>query len=125
MPKISKENAPNVHDYGPALDRSGDLDGYTVNFVTITQGHSLAGMFTGLPGDRCPCPHWGYLLTGAITVTYADHEETYQAGDAFYMPPGHVPSAETGTSFVQFSPNQALAEVIAVMMRNAQDAMTH
>ncbi len=48
--------------------------------------------------------HWGYLLADRITVSYADHEETYQAGDAFYMPPGHVPAAETGTEFLQFSP---------------------
>jgi uncharacterized cupin superfamily protein len=120
MPKISKESAPNVQEYGPALDISGDLDDYTVNFVTIRQGHSLAGMFKGLPGNNCPCPHWGYLFTGKITVTYADHEEVYEAGDAFSMTPGHVPAAETGSEFVQFSPAEALAEVRAVMMRNAE-----
>ena len=121
MPMISKDSAPNVQEYGPALDLSGDLDGYTVNFVTIRQAHSLAGMFTGLPGDSCPCPHWGYLFAGKITVTYADHEEIYQAGDAFYMSPGHVPAGETGSEFVQFSPAAALAEVRAVMMRNTQE----
>ena len=77
-------------------------------------------MLKGLPGDRCPCPHWGYLFTGKITVTYADHEEVYQAGDAFYMSPGHVPTGETGSEFVQFSPAEALAEVRTAMMRNAQ-----
>ncbi len=87
MPKISKDSAPDVQDYGPATDSSGDLDDYTVNFVTIEQTHSLAGMFKGLPGEACPCPHWGYLFAGKITVTYADREEVYQAGDAFYMTP--------------------------------------
>lgn len=120
MPKISKHSAPDVQEYGPATDRSGDLDDYTVNFVTIEQTHSLAGMFKGLPGEACPCPHWGYLFAGKITVTYADREEVYQAGDAFYMSPGHVPAAEAGSEFVQFSPSEALAEVRAVMMHNAQ-----
>jgi hypothetical protein len=63
-------------------------------------------MLKGLPGDSCQCPHWGYMLAGKITVSYPDHEEVYQAGDAFYMTPGHVPAAETGSEFIQFSPRQ-------------------
>lgn len=123
MPKISKETAPDVNDLGPALDIGGHLDDFTVDFVTIRQGHSLEAMLKGLPGDRCPCPHWGYVFAGNITVKYADREESYQAGDAFYMSPGHVPGAETGTEFVQFSPKEQLAEVMAVMAGNAQRAM--
>jgi hypothetical protein len=121
MPKISKESAPNVQEYPSALDRSGPLEDYTVNFVTVRQAASPAALLKGLPDDRCPCPHWGYLFTGKITVAYADREEVYQAGDAFYMTPGHVPTAETASEFVQFSPADALAEVRAVMMRNAQE----
>jgi len=98
VPKLSKDSAPDVQDAGPAIDRSGDLDDTTVSFVTIRQGHSLAPLLRGLPGDSCQCPHWGYLLAGKITVSYADREETYQAGDAFYMTPGHVPAAETRSS---------------------------
>ena len=71
MPKISKETAPTVEDSGPALDISGPVDDYTVDFVTIRQEHSLAELLKGLPGDSCPCPHWGYLFAGKITVTYA------------------------------------------------------
>lgn len=125
MPKISKDTAPDVEDFGAAQDASGQVDDYTVNFVTIRQTHSLAGMFKGLPGEACPCPHWGYLFAGKITVNYADHHEVYVAGDAFYMSPGHVPAAEAGSEFVQFSPREALADVRAVMMLNAngmQDA---
>jgi quercetin dioxygenase-like cupin family protein len=120
MPKMSKESAPSVDDAGPALDQSGELDGYMVEFVTIRQGHSLAGLFTGLPGDRCPCPHFGYLFKGRLTVTYADREEIYEAGDAFIMSPGHVPAAETGSEFVQFSPADEAAKVYAVIKTNAQ-----
>ena len=42
-------------------------------------------MLKGLPGDSCQCPHWGYLFAGQITVSYADREEVYEPGDAFYM----------------------------------------
>jgi hypothetical protein len=123
MPKLSKDTAPNVQDAGPAIDRNGDLDDTTVDFVTIRQTHSLAPLLRGLPGDSCQCPHWGYLLAGKITVSYADHEEAYQAGDAFYMPPGHVPAAEAGTEFIQFSPRDQLAVTVAAMKANAQSAM--
>jgi hypothetical protein len=124
MPKISKDSAPKVQDFGLGIDRGGHLaDDYAVDFVTIRQGHSLAEMLRGLPDDSCPCPHWGYLFAGKITVTYADRAEVFEAGDAFYMAPGHVPAAETGTEFVQFSPAAQLAEVNAVMLANAQRAM--
>ena len=123
MPKLSKDSAPNVQDAGPAVDRGGDLEGTTVSFVTIRQAHSLAPLLRGLPGDRCQCPHWGYLLAGTITVSYADREETYQAGDAFYMTPGHVPAAAEGTEFIQFSPTGQLAETTAVIEANAQRLM--
>jgi hypothetical protein len=123
VPKISKDTAPDVEDFGPAIDRGGQLDDYTVDFVTIREGHSLAPVLKGLPGDSCQCPHWGYMLAGKITVSYPDHEEVYQAGDAFYMTPGHVPEAETGSEFIQFSPRQQLAETVAVIKANAQRMM--
>jgi hypothetical protein len=77
-------------------------------------------MLKGLPGDRCQCPHWGYLFTGTIIVRYADHEETINAGQAFYMAPGHVPEAIEACELIQFSPAEELREVIEVMSRNAQ-----
>ena len=123
MPKLSKDSAPNVQDAGPAIDRGGDLEETTVDFVTIRQSHSLAPLLRGLPGDSCQCPHWGYLFAGKITVSYADREETYEAGDAFYMPPGHVPAAEAGTEFIQFSPREQLNETLAAMTANARQAM--
>ena len=40
-----------------------------------------------------------------------------------YMLPGHVPAAEAGTEFVQFSPREQLAETLAAMRANAARAM--
>src|ERR1022692_1393692 len=60
MPKISRESAAHVDDFGPAEDRHEDLAGYTTSFTTIRQGADLAPMLKGLPDDRCQCPHWGY-----------------------------------------------------------------
>ena len=54
--------------------------------------------------DRCPCPHWGYVVGGSITFAFADHEEVYEAGDVIYAPPGHIPRYAAGTEYVQISP---------------------
>ena len=103
MPKVSKASAPVVEDFGAGVDHSAQLDGYAVNFVSIRDAHDLAPLLAKLSGGRCQCHHWGYLVKGRITMRYADHEETIEAGDAFYFPPGHAPEAEAGTEHVQFS----------------------
>jgi hypothetical protein len=122
MPKVSKNSATDVKDFGVAEDRSADLDGYTVNFVSIRETHDLAPMLKGLPGGNCACPHWGYVLKGRLTVRYADHDEVIEAGDAFYMSPGHAPAAEAGTELVQISPTAELAETEAAIMKSMQEA---
>ena len=121
MAKTSSATADIVEDFGVAVDRSSELDGYAVNFVTITQSHDLAPMLAGLPTGKCTCPHWGYVLKGKVIVRYDDHEEVLEAGDAFYMAPGHAPEAEEGTELIQFSPADELAAVeaaIAAAMAN-------
>src|SRR3954451_22428701 len=115
MAKASTATANKVADYGVAIDRSSELDGYTVSFVSITQSHDLAPMLASLPTGKCTCPHWGYVVKGRVIVRYDDHEEVLEAGDAFYMPPGHAPEAEEGTELIQFSPTDQLAEVDAAL----------
>jgi len=117
MAKVSKQSAALVDDLGFAEDRHEDLAGYTVNFVTIRQDQDLAPMLKALPGGNCPCPHWGYVFSGQVTVTYADHVETIGAGEAYYMPPGHSPAAVAGTEFVQFSPADELAAMMDALMK--------
>ena len=122
MSKVSKESAEKFKDFGVAQDRSSDLDGYAVNFTSIVQSHDLAPMLAGLPGERCPCPHWGYVFKGRVIVRYDDHEEVLEAGDAFYMAPGHAPEAEAGTELLEFSPKEQLAQVEAAIVASMQAA---
>jgi Cupin len=120
MPSVSKDSAAHVEDFGIADDRHEDIDGYTVNFVSFRQDVDATPLLKGLPGDSCPCPHWGYVLKGRLTYRFADHEEVFEPGDAFYLPPGHVPVVQAGTEFVQFSPAAELREVDAVILKNIQ-----
>jgi hypothetical protein len=115
MARTSSATADTVKDYGPVEDRFSELGGYTVSFVTIREAQDLAPMLASLPEGRCACPHWGYLLSGRMLVHYADHDEVIEAGDAFYLPPGHVPEADAGTEIVQFSPTDELATTEAAI----------
>jgi len=121
MPKVSKESATQGGDFGPVTDRSDQLEGYSVNFTSFRENVDGTTLLKGLPDDRCQCPHWGYVLTGRATFRYADHEEVFDAGDAFYTPPGHIPvSHEPGTELVMFSPAEELKKTEDVMMKNMQ-----
>jgi hypothetical protein len=120
MPKASKQSASKVVDYGPAEDRTEEFGGYTMNFVSVRQQTDLAPLLKGLPNDSCQCPHWGYMFKGRMTIRYADREEVIEAGDAFYLPPGHVPAGDAGSEFVQFSPTDELRVSEAAMAANMQ-----
>ena len=123
MPKVSRESAAHVEDHGLVEDRHEDVLGYTVNFVSFRQDVDGTPLLKGMPDDRCQCPHWGYVLKGRVTYRFADRDEVFHAGDAFYLPPGHIPLADAGSEIVQFSPADELKLVADTMTQNAQRMM--
>ena len=65
----------------------------------------------------CQAPHWGYLLQGELTVTYADGtQEVINRGDLFYWPPGHTVKVGQDTEVILFSPQHEHSEVIEHML---------
>jgi hypothetical protein len=84
VPKVSKDSATQGGDFGPVVDRSDQLEDYTVNFTEVREDVDATPLMKGLPDDRCQCPHWGYVVNGKLTFRYADREEVFEAGDAFY-----------------------------------------
>ena len=62
----------------------------------------------------------GYVTKGRQTWTFGDREEVFEAGDAFYVEPGHIPVFEAGTEMIQFSPTaemKATDEAIRAYMQ--------
>ena len=91
----------------------GAWGGMVVEYIECPEQVDLDPMFKGLPGDKCSCPHWGYMLKGAMHIEYADGtEEKIRPGDVCYMPAGHTGSIEAGSAMVLFSP-EAEQKVIA------------
>jgi hypothetical protein len=118
MPKVSPETASQVQDLGVMVGRYEQLDGYMVGFETFREHADATPLFKGLPDDRCQSPHWGYVKAGRVRFKYADHDEVYEGGDAYYAPPGHVPVIEAGTEIVEFSPVAEYAETMEVVAPN-------
>src|SRR3989440_13097464 len=121
MAKVSKDSATQGGDHGPVVDRADQLDGYTVNFLTFVEDVDATPLLKGLPDDQCQCPHWGYVTKGRVTFRFGDRDEVFEAGDAFYTPPGHIPVRhEPGSEMVLFSPAEELKATDEAMMKNMQ-----
>jgi mannose-6-phosphate isomerase-like protein (cupin superfamily) len=110
MPKVSRDTASDVRQFGPVTDRREQMDGYLVEFVSFGADANLDGPLQALPDGMCQCPHFGYVIAGRMRFVFDDHEEVYEAGDAFYQPPGHRPYVDAGTELLQFSPADKIAE---------------
>jgi len=103
--------------------RGIDWGGQRVAVLSLPVGVDVAPLFQGLPNDMCPAPHWGYIIKGRVRVVYADApDEILQAGDVFYLPPGHIPVVEEDLEFFEVSPPAEMDDVLAAFARNAAAA---
>ena len=124
MPKASKATATDSMQVEGYEGHFENFDGgYTVGFETYTADADLSDLFKGLPDDRCQCPHWGVVLKGKLKYRGPDGEMVVEAGEAYYVPAGHLPYLYAGTEVIEFSPTIELHETLAVVEKNmAQSA---
>jgi hypothetical protein len=94
----------------------GNVRGYgTISgeYFTLSAGVDTTPLFQGLEGNLCQCPHWGFVLRGRITTTNAmGVQETVNANDLFYWPPGHNVKVEADAEIIMFSPQREHSLVI-------------
>ena len=62
------------------------------------------------------------MLTGKVTFKSAAGDETFETGDAYYVPPGHTPVLYAGTEVVEFSPTEQLQQTLDVVTKNMEAA---
>ena len=118
--RIAKQDIPVRINVPGAVARQkmdfGDAKGYGMissEYFSLGAGTDIAPLLQGLEGDLCQSPHWGYVLEGEITVTYADGQhEVVNGGDLFYWPPGHTVKVGQNAEVVLFSPQHAHGLVI-------------
>jgi hypothetical protein len=110
--KIAKSEVPVKINIPGAVARQmgnfGDARGYgrmAGEYFSLAAGVDIAPLLKGLENDLCQAPHWGYLISGEVTVTYGDgRAETVNGGDLFYWPPGHTVRVEKDAEIILFSP---------------------
>jgi hypothetical protein len=103
----------------------GDATGYgkiSGEYFTLAKGVDTAPLFQGLDGNLCHCPHWGFVLQGQITTTDKDgKEETVNANDLFYWPPGHTVRVDDDAEIIMFSPQREHTHVINHMIEMTKE----
>ena len=122
--RIAKKDVPVRINTPGAVARQqlnfGDATGYgkiSGEYFSLGAGADIASLLVGLEGDLCQSPHWGYVLQGELTVTYANHtQEVIRGGDLFYWPPGHTVKVGADAEVVLFSPQTEHSLVIDHML---------
>ncbi|HEU0104386.1 MAG TPA: hypothetical protein VFR07_18915 [Mycobacteriales bacterium] len=113
MKSLVREDVPVVIEGNGVEVRLQEIGGgMSTSFIRLPQGADLGPALVGLPGDSCQCPHWGYLLSGRLQMRTPDGDRVYEAGQAVYWAPGHVPVALENTEYVDFSPTEDFQVVI-------------
>lgn len=122
--RIAKQDIPVRIDVPGAVARQktefGSAAGFGMmggEYFSLGAGTDIAPLLQGLKGDMCQSPHWGYVIQGELTVTYADGtDEVIRGGDLFYWPPGHSVKVAADAEVVLFSPQHEHGEVIDHML---------
>lgn len=90
---------------GDLVTRYVEWNDMAMRYARVPAGTDMGPVLEGLPNDRCPSPHWGIVLEGAITLVHADGtQETTSAGEAYYWPAGHTAVAEEAVAFLEIGP---------------------
>jgi hypothetical protein len=118
--RITKNEVPAKIDVPGAKARQitdfGDVSGYGAiagEYFSLAAGTDIAPLLKGLEGDACHAPHWGFMISGEVVVTFTNGDEESCAGDdLFYWPPGHSVRVVQDAEVILFSPQ---AEHIAVI----------
>jgi hypothetical protein len=125
MPKVSKATVSSHQPIPGVLDAySQEIDGWTVSMESHSIDLDAAFLFKGAPNDQCQAPHIGYVLKGKYGVRTADGvEEVFEAGDAFFMRPGHTPIIFAGCEVVYFTRTEEANRELAAVMPNLMKYM--
>jgi hypothetical protein len=71
----------------------------------------MSPLLQGLPGDRCPSPHWGIVLAGSIHLVHGDGStETARAGEVYHWPAGHTATTDEPVVFLEVGPVEQMRQ---------------
>jgi hypothetical protein len=99
--------ARQLSDFGTAKGTFG------AEYFSLGAGADLAPLLVGLHDDLCQAPHWGYVISGAVVVTFSDGStEQCVTDDVFHWPAGHTVRVEEDAEIILFSPQDSHVPVM-------------
>lgn len=122
--KIAKDQIPAKINVPGAVARQatnfGDATGFGKmggEYFSLAAGVDIAPLLKGLEDDACQAPHWGYMISGEVVVSYTDGKvESCKANDLFYWPPGHSVRVAKDAEVILFSPQHEHTVVMDHML---------
>jgi hypothetical protein len=122
--RIPKEQIPVKINVPGAIARQspnfGDASGFTRmagEYFSLGAGTDIAPLLQGLKDNACDSPHWGYMISGEIVVSYTDGKvDTCRTNDLFYWPPGHTVRVVKDAEVILFSPLHEHTKVMDHML---------
>jgi hypothetical protein len=118
--RIAKQDVPTRIDVPGAVVRQTDDFGdaskhgpLAAEYLSLGAGTDIAPLLQGLEDDACQSPHWGYVISGNLVVSYTDGTtDTCVTGDLCHWPAGHSVRVVEDTELVLFSPHLEHAAVM-------------
>jgi hypothetical protein len=118
--RITKNDIPTKIDVPGAVARQlgdfGDASKHgplAAEYFSLGAGTDIAPLLQGLDDDACQAPHWGYIISGHLAVTYTDGtEDVCVTDDVFYWPAGHSVRVVDDAEVILFSPHVEHAAVM-------------
>lgn len=123
--RIDKHDIPAAIQIPGATARQlgdfGDATAYgtlAAEYFSLAAGTDIAPLLRGLDDDACQAPHWGYMISGELIVTYTGDRapDTCVGGDLFFWPPGHSVRVVQDAEVILFSPHNEHAAVMKHML---------
>lgn len=99
------EDLPVELEAGDLVTRYAEFGEMAIRHASVPAGTDMTPVLEGLPGDRCPSPHWGIVLEGSIRMQHADGTtELARAGEVYHWPAGHTAQTDEAVVFLEIGP---------------------
>jgi hypothetical protein len=107
---------------GVGVVRRVESEDITAEFGRADRPLDSTPLFRGLPDDMCQCRHQGYVVSGQLTFKTNNGSFDVVAGEAFDVPPGHIPLFSAGCEWVQFTATAEQRKTDEAVQRNTAAA---
>ena len=109
-------------DHGNGYMRSIKAGDMEIGATWVKGPMDTTQFYKGLPGDSCPCEHYGYVISGSLRARYLDGtEEKIVAGEIYYIPKGHFLIYDEPCHHLEINSHEELQK----LMKHFDEKLSH